>query len=47
MSAACAGAAVSASPQSTKLAIAFAKDRPDDAENRQIGLIHAPSIGTR
>jgi hypothetical protein len=34
MSAACAGAAMSANPQSTKLPIALAKDRPDDAENR-------------
>jgi len=43
MSAACAGAARTANPQSTKLPIAAAKDRPDDADNRQIGLIHAPS----
>jgi hypothetical protein len=43
ISAACAGIAVTANPQSTKLQTALAKERPDDADNRQIGLIHAPS----
>ena len=34
---------MTANLQSTELATAVVKDRPDDADNRQIGLIHAPS----
>jgi hypothetical protein len=40
MSAAWAGIARNAAPQSTQLQIALAKNWLDDAKNRQIGLIH-------